>query len=393
MRLGNPGVESPWDRDRLRPPIEPDTALRVLKAGPKGRERIGRIAASQTPKKVTYSRNITIPVTRLCRNRCSYCSFRRDSGGFLTWKEIKPLLMEAQERGTCEALFMSGERPEETYRSAGIFLEEEGFESTPQYVAWLCGRTLDETDLLPHTNIGLIDRQEIASLKEVNASLGLMLEDASPRLRDPGMPHENSPGKDPQRRLQVLRDAGEIKVPFTTGLLLGIGQTREEILESMRAIRSIHRKYGHIQEIIIQRFMPSRGTTVGYGSPAPRSLALNCFLAARLIFGKSMNLQVPPNLEPDFELFLAHGANDLGGISGITPDYINPGHDWCSEGEIYKKALKIGREARARPPVYPDFATPEMLAPRVLEKTKHWMQIMDEGEKPVDHSRRRTGGN
>jgi 7,8-didemethyl-8-hydroxy-5-deazariboflavin synthase CofG subunit len=326
-----------------------------------------------TPPVVTFSRNVTVPVTRLCRNRCGYCGFRDENGNYLRWKDIHPLLLDAEEKGCCEALFMAGERPEMREGKARRFLSEEGFGSTAEYVAWLCGRTLDETQLLPHTNVGVLDAEELRRLKEVNASLGLMLEDASPRLCGPGMPHGDSPGKRPSDRLHTIDEAGRLRIPFTTGVLVGIGQTKGELMRSLTILKKIQEKRGHIQEVIIQRFLPKPATPMeGHPTPATH-LMINAVAVARLVFGPSMNLQVPPNIERNFDDFLRAGANDLGGVSPITHDYINPEEPWCSEDEIFKKVSSTGLRATLRPPVYPRYARPEFLSPVVLARTKAWL--------------------
>jgi len=340
-------------------------------------DRLRQIAKDRTGRAVTFSRNVTIPVTNLCRNRCHYCGFRSDAGSFLGWPEISRTLSRAQELGCCEALFMSGERPEHVYPRARAFLKGQGFRSTPDYVAWLCEKTLDETGLLPHTNVGVLDPDELERLKETNASLGLMLEDASPRLGGKGMPHEGSPGKNPGRRIRTIEEAGKLRIPFTTGLLIGIGQTEREIVRSLMVLKSIQDRFGHIQEIIIQRFVPKPGTPMASACPPSTDLMLNIFSVARLIFGPSMNLQVPPNIEPEFEAFLNAGANDLGGLSPLTPDYINPEAAWCREEEIFKRVSSMGLRLHMRPPVYPTFVRPEFLSPRILARARTWISKME----------------
>ncbi len=336
-------------------------------------ERLREAAWSLTPRTITFSTNFTIPVTRLCRNRCAYCAFRDPKGGYLAWKDVLPLLRAGEEAGCCEALFMSGERPEERHPEARRFLESQGFGTTPEYVAWLCGRTLDETQLLPHSNIGVLEPDEIASLAEVNASLGLMLEDASQRLCEEGMPHQGSPGKVPSERIRTIKEAGRRRIPFTTGILVGIGQSNDEMIRSLLEIRSLAERYGHIQEIIIQRFLPKRGTPMEKCPGPSRALMLRVFSVARLIFGRRMNIQVPPNIERSFEDFILSGANDLGGISPITPDEINPETTWLKEDEIINRVSSIGCRARHRAPVYEGYARREFLSPRVLERTRSWI--------------------
>lgn len=376
MKSGKPIPEKvDWIRLEKAPPDERQAEL-LLGTKAIERDKLRGLARSLTPEVVTFSRNVTIPVTRLCRNRCHYCGFRNDNNGFLRWNEILPVLSKAQKRGCCEALFMSGERPELAHEKARTFLSREGFDSTAEYVTWLCGRTLDETDLLPHTNIGVLDPEEIRALGEVNASLGLMLEDASPRLCGDGMPHSNSPGKDPLERLRTIEDAGKIRVPFTTGLLIGIGQTNAEIVRSLAILKRIQSSFGHIQEVIIQRFLPKPGTAMASRPPPPTALMMNIFSVARLMFGSSMNLQVPPNIEHNFEEFIISGANDLGGISAVTPDYINPQKLWCSEDEIFKRVSSIGFRTEPRPAVYPEYTRDEYLSAEILSRTKIWIRRM-----------------
>lgn len=386
MTSGTSFGRSELDPSELSVPIDAKRAEGILSSTEGDREWLGELARENTKEVVTYSRNVTIPVTRLCRNRCAYCGFRRDRDAYLLWDDIKPTLLRAEERGCCEALFMTGEKPEQIDDGARAFLSDHGFRSTPEYVAWLCGRTIDETDLLPHTNIGVLNADEIRELKEVNASMGLMLEDASPRLCGPGMAHHRSPGKVPARRIRTLEIAGEVGVPMTTGLLIGIGQTRREIADSLSVIEGIHERHGHIQEIIIQRFAPKPDTPMASWESPPTPLMLNCFLAARLMFGIGMNLQVPPNIEPEFELFLRNGANDLGGISTITPDYINPRHEWVREGEIYKKVSEMGLTVEVRPPVYPEYVRAELMAPGVKGRTEEWIRRMKGDGRRLDSS-------
>jgi len=344
----------------------------------RGRQAIElrRAARLLTRGPVTFSRNVTIPVTRLCRNRCSYCSFRSERGGLLKWSEMLPTLKMAQDLGCCEVLFMAGERPEERYPRIRRSLVQMGFDSLAEYVAYLCGRILDETELLPHTNIGVVSRDELMALRKVNASVGLMLEDASPRLMERGMPHHRSPGKDPKIRLEMIEEAGRIRLPFTTGLLIGIGQTSEEIARSLLSIKKIQERYGHIQEVIIQRFQPKAQTSMQSYPPPPTDLVLNTVSLTRLLLPDTP-VQVPPNIETRFEAFLLSGANDLGGISPLTVDYINPDCRWPSEEEIFKRTRAVGLQLKARPPVYPSHINGEFLVPRVLARARRWAKAME----------------
>jgi 7,8-didemethyl-8-hydroxy-5-deazariboflavin synthase CofG subunit len=374
------GIPTEIDWELLEGGETPDLEMATMLLDPRiDCEKLRPISRKMiSGKRVTYSRNVTIPITRLCRNRCSYCGFKRESAGYLEWDEVIPLLREAEECECCEALIMSGERPELAYGGARSFLRRRGFKSTPEYVAWLCGRVLDETELLPHTNIGNLDADELSELKKVNASMGIMLEDASERLCVEGMPHHESPGKNPRVRIGTIEEAGRHKIPFTTGILVGIGQTGEEIARSLFKIGELHEKHGHIQEVIIQRFIPKRGTPMESCPPPSTGLMTKVISVARLILGSKMNIQIPPNIEKEFELMIQSGANDLGGISPLTPDEINPGQPWCSENEIFKRISSIGYRAELRPPVYREFAREVFLQPHILEKSLTWFRRFED---------------
>jgi 7,8-didemethyl-8-hydroxy-5-deazariboflavin synthase CofG subunit len=362
------------DPPRPRPDQE---RIRSMLSGAYELDPLREMAWNLTPRTVTFSTNFTVPVTRLCRNSCAYCSFRNPKGAYLTWGDILPLLRAAEEAGCCEALFMSGERPEDRYGRAREFLKGHGFRTTPDYVAWLCGRTLDETELLPHTNVGILEADEVASLGKVNASLGLMLEDSSERLCGRGMAHEKSPGKSPRERLRTIEEAGMQRIPFTTGILVGIGQNADEIFNSLLDIKRLAERYHHIQEIIIQRFLPKKGTPMEtWPTPSTPSM-LRVFSVARLLFGRNMSIQVPPNIERNFEEFIRSGANDLGGISPITRDEINPETTWLKEDEIINRVSSIGCRAKHRPPVYEGYARGEFLSPKVLDRTLSWLGRYD----------------
>jgi 7,8-didemethyl-8-hydroxy-5-deazariboflavin synthase CofG subunit len=376
-------TEADWDRLEAGEPLDLDMAARILDSS-FDVDRLGSLAIAKMGPKVTFSRNATIPVTRLCRNRCLYCGFRRERGEYLRWPEIAPLLRRAKEASCCEALIMSGERPELVNEEARDFLSREGFGSTPEYVAWLCGRILDETDLLPHTNLGSLDAGELEELRKVNASMGMMLEDASERLCEEGMPHQGSPGKDPHIRIETIEEAGRQKIPFTTGILVGIGQTNREIARSLITIKDLRERYGHIQEVIVQRFVPNVGTEMEFTRPPTTRFMMKTVSVARMVLGSDVNVQVPPNIEREFELMIKSGANDLGGISPLTRDEINPGKPWCSESEIFKRVSSIGYRAELRPPVYREFAREEYLTPRILERTKDWLKRFEDEEGLVE---------
>jgi FO synthase len=310
---------------------------------------------------VSFSKKIFIPLTRLCRDYCGYCTFRRDpgeeGGRFLTPDEVLAFAIAGQRAGCKEALFSLGDQPERLFPEAAAQLHELGFARTLDYLAAMTELVLDRTGLLPHANPGLMAREDLVRLKQSNASMGLMLESASRRLLRQGGPHWKAPDKAPALRLRTIEEAGRLRIAFTTGILIGIGETMEERVDSLLAIRSLHERYGHIQEVIIQNFRAKPGTRFA-GMPEPslddllRTLAM-----ARLILGGEMNLQAPPNLSfEDFPRLLEAGLNDWGGISPVTQDFINPEAAWPAIGLLRKKTASSGFELRERLAIYPEFA-------------------------------------
>jgi 7,8-didemethyl-8-hydroxy-5-deazariboflavin synthase CofG subunit len=321
---------------------------------------------------VTYSPKAFLPVTNLCRDRCSYCTFRSDPDDAHAWtmlpEEIRTCCRKARPLGCIEALMCLGDKPEVAFRSYRTTLQVLGHDSTISYVRQACEIALDE-GLLPHTNAGLMTRDEMALLKPVNASMGLMLENVSPRLRGKGQVHHYAPDKDPERRLEMMRQAGELAIPFTTGVLLGIGETRAEVVASLAAIRELHRTYGHIQEVIIQNFR-AKPTTPMAASHEPETIEIARTIAvARLMLG-DMNIQAPPNLSPyDHRILLAAGINDWGGISPLTPDYVNPEAPWPHVTALADTCRSEGFTLQPRLPIYaeyidrPDFLDSALRAP------------------------------
>ena len=302
---------------------------------------------------VTFSKNVFIPLSNACRNHCAYCGFRSDAPGIMSRAEVQRIFEEGEKLGCKEALFTFGEKPESSDKIRRQ-LEEWGYSSALEYLYELCGDAL-KYKLLPHSNAGVIEKEEMKMLSEVNASMGLMLENASERLCREGMAHERSPGKHPKLRLKVLKNAGKLKIPFTTGLLVGIGETFEEILYSLRTIKKINSRYGHIQEVIIQNFKPKKNTPMQRCVEPSLYKMLTVVRAARLIL-QNMNIQVPPNLNPDtWQIFLSFGANDLGGISPTTKDYINPEADWPKIEKMKITTQRLGLKLRERLPIYPEF--------------------------------------
>jgi 7,8-didemethyl-8-hydroxy-5-deazariboflavin synthase CofG subunit len=309
-------------------------------------------------KVTTYSRKVFVPLTRLCRNRCAYCGFRARGGRpYMSIDEAMKIVKEGEKLRAKEVLVSTGDRPEEVHPEARKALNSMGYSSTVEYVEDFEERVLKETEkMMPHTNIGVLTKSEMAELKPLNASMGLMLESISERLMSSGMPHEESPSKDPKTRLRMIREAGELKIPFTTGILVGIGETWEERIDSLMAIRKVHDEYGHIQEVIVQNFMPEPGTPMENYEPPSLIEVLKTIAIARLILGDDVAVQAPPNLNlRAYHVYLLAGINDWGGISPLTPDFVNMAYPWPSIQEVYEKTRAMGFELRERLPVYPVF--------------------------------------
>ena len=312
---------------------------------------------------LTFSPKVFLPLTNLCRDFCDYCSFRRSPGDAGAWtmkpEEVREWLARGRAAGACEALFCLGDRPESVFPSYRTELLGFGCESTVDYLAWAAEQAL-ELDLLPHTNAGLLTRAEMLRLRPLNVSLGLMLENISPRLCEKGMPHHRARDKQPALRVQMTREAGELKIPFTSGILLGIGETRVERVQSLLAIRALHEEHGHIQEVIVQNFRTKPETPMA-SAPEPEDFEIAHAVAmARLILPDEVSVQAPPNLNPHAtELLIQAGINDFGGISPVSPDYINPGHPWPHLTRLEEQCSELGFTLRPRLPVYPQFANAE----------------------------------
>jgi FO synthase len=269
--------------------------------------------------------------------------------------QLDAWLGRARDQGCIEALFCLGDKPEGAYRAYREQLHGLGHGSTVDYLCWAGERAL-EHGLLPHTNAGVLDRDDMVRLRPLNVSLGLMLENVSPRLCEPGMPHHRAPDKRPEPRLRMLEQAGALRIPFTTGILVGIGETRRERVESLLAIRAAHRRHGHVQEVIVQNFTPRPGVPMAE-HPEPDDVEMAHAVAmARLILDPEISVQSPPNLNPErTALLLASGINDFGGVSPVSPDYINPRHPWPHLGALGQSCAAAGLELRARLPVYPRY--------------------------------------
>lgn len=319
---------------------------------------------------VTYSRKVFLPVTNLCRDRCGYCTFRKDPADPAAWTmsplEIDDVLACGHARGCKEALMCLGDKPEAAFPQYRETLAQFGHRTTAEYVARACEMAIAR-GFLPHTNAGVLSRDEMKMLKPVNASLGLMLENVSPRLSEKGMPHFSASDKHPSVRLQMIREAGELSIAFTTGILIGIGETREERVDSIMAIRDLHEQYGHIQEVIVQNFRAKPDTRMA-GCAEPGALEIARTVAtARLVLGGTMNLQVPPNLNPeDHELMLRAGINDWGGISPVTRDYVNPEAAWPHIDALAETCRRAGFTLRERLAIYDGFIDNSAFLPAAL---------------------------
>ncbi len=308
---------------------------------------------------VTYSPKAFFPLTMLCRDRCGYCTFAKApakvSSSYLSLEEIRSLGRQARELGCHEALFTLGEKPELRYKGAREELKRLGFDSTIDYLIEACRLALEEIDLLPHPNAGAIEPSELAALKEVSVSQGMMLE----TLRADLAAHRLSPDKDPERRLKTIRAAGELQIPFTTGILVGIGETEQDRIDALKKLAELQRTYGHIQEVIIQNFIPKNNTQMATFEPPSLDSHVRAIAIARLIFPSDVHIQVPPNLTDDLKTLIAAGADDLGGISPITVDHVNPERPWPEIEILTRNLLEDGVELVARTPIHPSYVTKE----------------------------------
>jgi 7,8-didemethyl-8-hydroxy-5-deazariboflavin synthase CofG subunit len=309
---------------------------------------------------ISYSRKVFIPLTTLCRDYCGYCTFRKDPGEpgahFMLPEEVLSLAEAGRAAGCKEALFSLGDQPEALFPEAREFLRRRGFARTLDYLAAMCELVLERTGLLPHANPGLMPAQDLARLKESNASVGIMLESVSPRLLRNGQAHWRAPDKVPALRLRTIEDAGRLQIPFTTGILIGIGETLAERVESLAAIRSLHERYGHIQEVIVQNFRAKPGTRMAGRADADMEAMLRTLAIARLMLPRDMNVQAPPNLSySEFPRLLDGGINDWGGISPVTLDFINPEAAWPQIPVLAAATRAAGLELRERLAIYPEF--------------------------------------
>jgi len=366
----------------------------------------GRLRDKGKGRTLTYSRKVFIPLTNLCRDKCGYCTFvkapRHPDAKTMSPDEVLAVARAGREAGCKEALFSLGERPEERYAIARSALKRFGYESTNAYLADMCRLVFEETGLIPHTNAGVMSEEDLLELREVNASMGLMLESTSERLLERGQAHFGCVGKVPQVRLDMMAQAGEQGIAFTTGILIGIGETLEERVDSLLAIRELHRRYGHIQEVIIQNFRVKPTIRMRNWPEPAREDMVRTIAAARLLLGPDMNIQAPPNLmvdEPrpalsqrERELspaafpeaassgmgnYLAAGINDWGGISPVTIDHINPERAWPAIDGLRSECEAEGFTLRERLCLYPEYlAKPEF----VREELRSHMDCWTDGQ-------------
>ncbi len=352
-------------------------------------------------KLITYSRKVFIPLTHLCRDVCHYCTFaappRPGERAYMTPEAVLETALRGAQAGCKEALFTLGDKPELRYKTARSDLEGLGHNSTLSYLGEVANLVMRETGLLPHLNPGLMETDDLILLKPVSASMGLMLESLSPGLTQKGGPHYGSPDKDPAQRLKTIERAGRLKVPFTTGILIGIGETRHERIESLLALRRIHMKYGHLQEIIIQNFKAKVGTKMAAAAEPSLEELLWTIAMARLIFGSNVNIQSPPNLSPEsLGDVISSGINDWGGVSPVTPDFVNPEAPWPAIEDLTRQTARAGNTLVERLTVYPEYvlSSEDWVTPQVskyvlkvcdaegLARTDEWLTGIG-GEVPV----------
>ncbi len=332
------------------------------------------VAARQRfkPGVITYSRKVFIPLTNLCRDYCGYCTFRRDPGQpgahTMTPEQVLEVARAGEKMGCTEALFSLGDKPELAFPEMRETLRRLGYKSTLHYLEAMCELVLRETTLLPHPNPGLMSAAWIARLAKVSPSMGLMLETANASLLAGGAAHDNAPDKVPAKRLHTIEEAGKQNVPFTTGLLIGIGESLDDRVDALLAIRELHRRYGHIQEVIIQNFRAKPEIPMRDWPEPTQGEMMRTIAVARLLMPE-VNIQAPPNLSaPYYDELLAAGINDWGGISPLTPDFINPEKPWPHLEQLKVRTEAKGYLLRQRLPVYPEFLPAVIRRPGLLSE-------------------------
>jgi len=309
-------------------------------------------------KTVTFSKKAFFNLVNLCKDSCSYCTYKAEPGeeklSLMSKKQISNLLDLAKKYRCVEVLLVTGEAPEKKYQEARDWLKENGFSSTVEYLVHASELAL-EKGLFPHTNAGNLEIDDMRELQKTNVSMGLMLENISERLTEKGMPHHLAASKRPKDRIRILENSGKLKIPMTTGILVGIGETPTEVIESIFAIKKLHEKYGNIQEVILQNFQPKQDTRMK-DVPSANENYFKIIVALSRIIMPEMNIQIPPNLSPkSYQSFLSVGINDWGGVSPLTPDYVNPEFSWPEIKKIEENSKKAGFDLKCRFPVYPEF--------------------------------------
>jgi FO synthase subunit 1 len=331
----------------------------------------GRIRDSTRPHIVTYSRKVFINLVNLCRDTCSYCTYKKEPGdpmlSMLSPEQVLAIAQAGKGNRCTEALFVTGERPEQKYPEARDWLASMGYHSTVDYICDIGDQVLQKTGLLPHTNAGSLTKSEMARLKDTNVSMGVMLESSSPRLLGKGLAHDGAPSKNPKVRIKTLESAGELKIPMTTGVLAGIGETPEEMVDSLFVIKELHERHGNIQEVILQNFEPKLETGMAGFPSTPKEYFIRAVALARLIM-PALNIQVPPNLNPSiYGWYLDAGINDWGGISPVTIDHVNPEFPWPSIAEVQGVTEGRNKKLRARLPVYPEYLEGGFISEHLLD--------------------------
>jgi len=326
---------------------------------------------------VTFSKKAFFNIVNLCKDTCSYCTYKAEPEekklSLMSKQQILELLQLAKKYRCVEALFVTGEKPEQKYQEARNWLKENGFKSTVEYLIHASELAL-ELGLFPHTNGGNLNFEEMKELKKTNVSMGIMLENVSERLTEKGMPHYLAASKKPKARLEVLENSGKLGIPMTTGILVGIGETVEEVIDSILAIKKLHQKYGNIQEVILQNFQPKPDTLMK-NTPSTDENYFKKIVALSRIIMPEMNIQIPPNLSPkSYQSFLSVGINDWGGISPLTPDFVNPEFSWPEIDKVDENSKKAGFELKCRFPIYPEFFS------FVSKELRDKMLVIENGE-------------
>ena len=368
------------ERAREGRPLSPEDAVALLGSDPAMlRDLLAAAVAARDRgqgRRMTFSAKVFVPLTNLCRDYCGYCTFRRDPGEpgalSMTPEQVLALTRAGERLGAKEALFSLGDRPEAIFPEYREFLGRMGHATTLGYLRQICELVTKETGLLPHANPGLMGERDLSALREVNVSMGIMLETLSERLLGPGLAHDRAPDKVPSRRLRTIGLAGKLAIPFTTGILIGIGETHAERIHALMAIRELHERYGHIQEVIVQNFRRKPGIPMRDHAEPPIDDLLRTAAVARLLLGPDMNIQVPPNLsDADFARLPEAGINDWGGVSPLTPDHINPERPWPGLAALRRATEGAGLELRERLAVYPEYAgRPEFVDEGLRPKVK-----------------------